>query len=505
MTTRRPTRAALVLTAVAALAACGTTVPVSSQVQAGGAGLGGGAVDGSVPGTAVDPLTGVTTGGSTGATTGGPTGTTATSGTSGVPVPVGGSSSRPAPGPAVAAPTTRSPVEIGIVIFPDVNAAAAMFGGSAAVGDQRGQVETAIAWINTHGGLNGHKLVPVIFEVELTSTQTYAVTYEEICSSFTEDHKVVAAILIANVEPALPTCLAKGGSLFLGHGRYLRDAADYRQLQRTITPEDAGSDRVARAIGEQLLSRGMVKRGEKLGLLVMDYGGPRRGRDEVLEPMMKQAGVTVVDYEIPYPQSTQAIANSAAAVQNAQLRMAAEGVKTVTFLCPGCATFFLQYADSQAYYPAYLMTSYDTFTGYKGKSESSRSLQKAVGLGWDPIRDVGTYSQPRWQAGNATHDLCRTVEKAHIKDDMTNFSSQAFCGALMDLQAAARANPVTPLTADSLLAGFESFGTRHESAGNFATSLSRDRHDGTAAYRTLRYDSETLAFVYDGSPLRPLL
>jgi hypothetical protein len=269
-----------------------------------------------------------------------------------------------------------------------------------------------------------------------------------------------------------------------------------------VTTEDAGSDRVARAMVQQVLARGLVKAGDKLGLMVMNYGGPRRARDEIVVPMLKAKGVDVVSYEVPYPQSTPDISNSAAAVQSAQLRMAADGVKAVAFLCPGCMSFFMQDAESQGYYPTYVATSWDSVGGNAGKGHT-RSLTGALALGWDPIRDVGTFADPSPLAGNATYALCRTVEKANITSDATNYASQAMCGATMDLYAAAQKAPA-PLTWTSLMSGFTALGTSHAGAANFSTSLAPDRRDGTAAYRTMRYDAAQDRFVYDARTNLPL-
>ncbi|MGZ6804973.1 MAG: hypothetical protein ACXVFU_18190, partial [Nocardioidaceae bacterium] len=256
--TKRPHLLLAGLTA-ALLAGCGTTVPVTEQVSAqgpaGGTALGGPAVAGSTAGSTAPEA---------------PTGPAAAlPATTAVPLP-GSAGGAPSAGPAAtgptpvdparaaAAPTTKKPVEVGVVIFPDVNKAAAMFGGSASVGDQKGEVTDAIGWANTHGGLNGHRIVPVFFEVSLTSTQTYAQTYQQICASFTQDHHVVATMFVGNAEAQLPACLAKGGSLYLAHGHYLHAAKDFTALPNMVTPEDAGSDRVAQAMVDQLLARKVV-------------------------------------------------------------------------------------------------------------------------------------------------------------------------------------------------------------------------------------------------------
>jgi len=471
------------------LAACGSTVQVRSQaLQSDGLQAGSGF-------TATTPESSTTGGaalapGAVSGTTGGSV--TGSSGTTGVPTLTSA-----APVPTTAA--KLSPVELGIVLFPDVNEAAAALGGSADVGNQKAEAQDAVNWVNGHGGLAGHKVVPVWFSVSLTSTQPYSVTYEQICTSFTQDHHVVAVVFIGNAEAGFPSCLAKTRTLFLAHGHYLHSAEDYRSLWNLVTPEDAGSDRIARALVKEILDRKLLKSGETLGLLVMNYAAPQKAKDAIIVPAMKAAGIKVLSYTIPYPQSTQDIANSASSVQSAELAMAAQGVKNVTFMCPGCFTFFMQYAESQAYYPRYLISSLETLlNNFKGKGHG-QSLASAVAVGWDPVRDVSTYANPGLMAGNPTYKLCRTVEKANISNDASLFASLAFCSALLQLQAAANANPVAALTGPSLLTGFNALGTSHAGAANFSTVLGSDRHDGTASYRTLHYDAPCDCMLYDNA------
>ncbi len=514
------------LAAALALTACGSTVQVSErQALTGSAGgltggssgdLAGGAVDGAsglggvaASGDATGPD--VAAGGTTtsGATSGGTSGASpAGGGRAAASRPGTGSSTSagPVPGrPAGAAPTgkaTGSPVEVGVVIYPDISAAAAAFGGTADVGDQKGEVRDALAWVNAHGGFGGHVVTPVYYEVELTSTQTYAVTYQEICATFTEDHKVVAAIVLGNAEAGLPACLAKGGALLLAHGHYLHNASDFQRFANLVTPEEVDSDLAARELVDLILARGLAKRGESLGLLVMDYPAPLRARDAIIVPRLKAAGIDVVSYTVGYPQSTPDVANSASAVQSAQLAMAARGVKTVTFLCPGCAPFFLDDAEQQAYYPQYVLTSFDTLGGYEGKGRS-RSLKTAVALGWEPLKDTNSYrDRGKVLSGNPTFSQCSTIQKRHIKGDASLFASVSFCGAMLNLKAAADAVAGSPLTVPSLVRGFESLGASSPGVGNFATRLAPGRHFGIAGLRTMRYDGPCDCFRYDAGATR---
>ncbi len=528
-----------------ALTACGSTVQVTSEVaarsgagtdtlvadgQAGGLAPGTGATGtdgvaagdaplpagdgvGTSPGSPAGSAAGVASAprsGTSGGTIGGNSGSASgrTSGTSGTAAgstsgSTTGSAGSAAPA-ARAVPTgkaTGSPVEVGFVLFPDVNRAAAAFGGTADVGDQKGEVEDAVAWVNAHGGLGGHVMKPVYFDVELTSTQPYAVTYQQICASFTEDHDVVATVLLGNAEEGLPACLAKGGSLLLAHGHYLHSGADYSRLANLVTPEEVDSDLAARELVDLVLSRGLAKRGETVGLMVMDYAAPLRARDRIVVPRLKAAGIDVVSYTVGYPQSTPDVANSASAVQSAQLAMAARGVKTVTFLCPGCAPFFLDDAEQQAYYPRYVFTSYDTLSGFQGDG-SGRSLKGALAVGWEPLRDTLPYrDRGKVLAGNATFTRCSEIQKRHVRGDASLFAAVSFCGSVLNLKAAADAVPDGRITLGSLARGFESLGSSSPGVGNFATRFAPGRRWGTAAFRTMAYDAGCDCFRYEaGAP-----
>jgi hypothetical protein len=486
-----------------ALTACGSTVQVQSAVGSGdglsqgttGTDLGGSS--GTVSGTSG-------AGGTTGSLASGTRGTSGTTGGStstGAQLPssaptLGGSTSGPgsAGGP-------KKPVEIGIVIYPDVGAAAKALGGSADVGDQQAEAQTSVNWINAHGGLAGHKVVPVYFEVSLTSTQPYSATYQQICSKFTEDHHVIATVFIGNAENGLPNCLRKGKSLMIAQGHYLHTAEEYQALTNLVTTQDAGSDRIARAMADEIIHRNLLKPGETLGLLVMDYAGPQKAANQIIIPAMKAKGIKVLSYTINYPQSTPAISQSASAVQSAELQMASRGVKNVAFMCPGCVTFFLQYAESQGYHPRYIVSSLDGLLGIKGKGHGA-SFGNAVALGWNPIQDVGTFGRPGLLAANPTYTKCLQIQKGNYSGDQSLYAAVALCSAFLDLLAAAEANPVATPTWTSLLAGFNSLGAKHAGAANLSTVLAGNRHDGVASYKTLHYDAGCDCFAYDSGPAK---
>lgn len=518
---RRPLAPALLVAALL-LSACGSSLQVDGATVEGSLGGGGlevldgaGAAAGGQPGdtaaggTTIDPVTGQplpagpdgTPGGAGGGAGGGGTGAGA-GGTGGTGAVGGGGSSGGSSGGTTGGSGGKagSKLEIGFVVFPDANAFAASLGGSGDTGDQEAQIRNAVKWANANGGLNGQEIVPVFFEVELTSAQPYSVTYQEICQFFTVDHKVSAVVLIANAANDLPDCLARKNVMLLASGHFIHDATDYRALPNLVTPREAGSDRVSEVMLDELDKAGLLKTGAKLGLLVMDYGAPNRSTDRVLAPAVRAKGATLTTYKIPPPTSTPGISNSVSAVQAATLRFASEGIETVMFLCPGCAPFFIQNAQSQEYFPRYLLTSYDTPLGL-GKPENARSLEKAIAIGWEPDADVGTFAnQP--EVRNASREQCRSIQKQYIKDNTTSFVSGSVCGAVLDLRAFAKKGGGTD--GRSLARGAGALGTTYPHAMTLRTKLTPARRDGAAAFRTLRYVASCTCLKYDSAGLKVL-
>ena len=488
------------------LSACGSTAMTTSSATVAGDGLGGAAESG---GVGSDGLTGPADGPGAvaqGDLTAGAQGTTPGTG------PAAASAQSPGQGPAQAAGGTgsvtasgaRAPVQVGFVLFPDAaQAAQSVYGSSSGNYDQRAVVDRTVKAVNAAGGLAGHQIVPVVIEVEIANSKPYSQMYQEICESFTKDHKVIATVLVANAHNDLPICLGNGGSAYFASGHFIHDAQDYRQVPTMVTSSEAAAQRVVPELVSLMAARDALKRGDKVGILHMDYGAVRRTTTNVLKPLVEKHGGSLLTYEVPYPQSTADIANSAAVVQSAVLRFAAEGVKTVMFLCPGCFTFFVQYAQNQNYYPRYALTSYDTLN--TDRKAYARSLQSAFAMGWEPLRDVGAYADPTMQSGNPSYRACRELHKDQIVNEGAAFGALSLCGLVRDVQAAAaKVPPGEPLTFRSLIAGAERLGTSHSFPGNLATTLRPDRHDGSSAYRTLTFDASRGVFRYESKTRHPL-
>jgi hypothetical protein len=489
------------------LAACGSSIRVEGQPyggdqspsEIGGGDAGSRGTPGSGDGVGATPGSAPVAG--SGGTSGGMAGAGGSSG--GV---VGGGRAGSTGGVAASGgQATLAPVQVGLLVYPDVSAFAASFGGSTGnTSNQESSARATIAWINSHGGLAGHKVELVVHTVNLTSSDTYAQQEDQACSDFGQDHHVLVAMTAASsIDNQFPNCLAQYHILDITGGNYLHDETDFRQVTNLVAPSEPNTSNVGRALVDELTGRTFLKSGDTLGMLTEDAPAGIRTTRDVITPLLKARGVSVVNYTIHGPSSTPDISNSAAAIQNAELRMAAAGVKNVAFMCKGCFGLFISYAESQQYYPRYFLHSIDNIRTNVSGQGHTRSMQGAVALSSAPLSDIGGYSHPKEFTGNAARTSCKQLAGKTITDDSSEYIAQSICGGFLDLYAAAGVLNGAPLTDKNLMAGFNTFGTSHVSAVNFATKINAGRHYGAVGYRRMHYASSCDCFEYDDHVLHP--
>lgn len=204
------TRSRRLLVAVPALAlacaACGTTVQMPGRTALGGPAAAAG--DGlSVP--AALPADGPsvelsTASGSAGLPAGAPAlgarsaadpAGSVTAAATGGPARGGAPGAATAPGrPLAHGPgVTARTIAVGFPYAPNADQAQAALGNTAVTqGDPKRVVEALVAEINRTGGVAGRKLVAVFHELDAQSSETAAQREQGLCSTYTEDHKVLA-------------------------------------------------------------------------------------------------------------------------------------------------------------------------------------------------------------------------------------------------------------------------------------------------------------------------
>jgi hypothetical protein len=522
---RRLGATAIAAVAVLSVAACGTTVRNAHAVLSQRADEG---FDGStavvIPGQLV-PTEGTTTttaGGDgqiapPGTPSGSATTTPVTGGGATTPAQTGGGTattgtgSSPKAGTPTATPSAKvfkgpaklSAVEVGIVYSGDLGAFAKLFGGSDDLGNLQTDANAAISYVNKHGGLAGHVLDPVYYSIPLTSTQPYSTTMAAICSSWTQDHHVVIGVAVGFAIPNdLAACLSEHHIPYVSGGGYLHDSSSYRSIPYLVSPYEASTTDAMSALVKTMLAEHVLSSKSRVGVMLgTNETAAVDAYNDVVVPELKGKVASVSSYAITYPPSTTAAVAEAQTVSNDELHMRANGVTNVLFLAPGVEGSFLQDAYQQHWYPKYALTSFDAPWGLASAhtKEVLAALTGAIGVGWQPTSDVGTYGSSIFQ--NSATKLCAQIERptGQQTNNVQEFATFQYCDAILFVQAAANASGASTITGTSLLDGYNKLGSSRADAITFNSTLDPQHHAGASAYRTLAFDAGCRCFHYTGA------
>lgn len=498
------TRLPAALAATLALAACGSTVQVSSTSTAGGTGLGPapGATD--ATGLGGPSAGGTSGGGTTGVTAPGTatTGSTGTTGTTGTAPARGGSTGSTgatgAPLPAAASTglgVTAKTISIGVGYSSDGDAANAAIGaGGLTQGDEKATVQALVDEINSRGGIAGRRLVPVFHAYRVTSSDSGATQDQAACQDWTVDHKVIAVLSSSLTDATLVSCLQAKGVVFLKPGKIVDgDQAFLQRFSNEILLATMSQDRIfadqARSFAAQGWYGGWNQVSgspgttTKVGVLTYDTDSFTRSLRRVILPALKAAGHAPAEVDVRQvhkPEQESDAAGTAAQVKNALLRFQSDGVTHVVL---GDASgfiliFFGSNARTQGYYPRLGVTS---GAGVQALFDqglvTAKQLNGMGGNGWLPTIDVPATDSNRY-ATSATK-RCLDILKRRTGAQFTSSNAATIalsdCDAVFSFQAAlARASHLSPA---GLLDGFDQLGASYLSPTVGPTFLSAGQHD----------------------------
>jgi hypothetical protein len=477
-----------------ALAACGTTVPVSQQVavgqdqgtggptdglggQAGGTSTGAGQSVG--PGSQVDGSSSPTVGPrSTAAVQ-----TPITRGTQGT-------------GGQVSTGSARTPVEIGLAYTETGGVFLAAFGLNGTIADGRVYANAVLKYVNAHGGLAGHPVKPVYYNVELTRTDPYAVWMQEMCALWTQDHRVLGAQINANSDfTPLARCLDKKGALFDNASAWVRTQGDYQRYPRWVESRMLSAERLADEYVRVPAELGYFGKKPKIGMIAYDYPQSQELARLVTAALRRKGFDAPVMFTTHMGESTPELSGTIAAMQSAVLRFQAAGVTHVMSTAyPAALPFFMKYAQSQEYRPRYALTSYEGLVGVTANVPGDQ-LKDAVAVGWLPDSDVDPTRRPGF---NTTARLCKKIFTAASIAAPDQPAGFGYCEFILMLHKAASGISPTALNGDTLLNAVNALGGNFASPATLATSLSRSQHDGVSAIRPVRFDSGCSCWTYAG-------
>jgi hypothetical protein len=496
MTRHQITR--LLLVAVLATG-CGSTVQVRStsmrdgQVlgsdgsQIGGADAGPGSGQQSTQSSSALPGTATrTAGNATGAAVDAPVGQVTTGGSQ---RPAGAVSGWPDTGRGF----TKTKIYLGVPISDATTYAKALGINGIDAGDTMALYKAIVDDINSHGGIAGRHVEIVVHQFSTAQeVNDPATANQEACTDWTQDHHVFAVLNGGYViEDVLLACLAKADTPLIGAGGI--DAQRIYQPTYTKYPMffNVGDmlgetyDRISirRLVARNFFQRWDTSKGApgsapmKVGILM--HQGPEG--DHALASLEQQ----LARYGIK-PASVVRVrtgSQGSADASNAQLRFKTLGITHIVSN-PGLA--FMETAKQQGYYPRYFLPA--ALQVYASTAPAGQ-LTGAMAEDYVPAYDVAATEYPGDPTPAAAH--CRNImtkAKQDISSPSVLWAMQFECDEFFFVRAAV--DVAGGLSTAAVLArGFDSLGSRAQSAMTWKTSFGPSQHASTQALRDLAWDS----------------
>lgn len=414
-------RRAVVVAAVLAASACGTTVPVADRGASPSAGVGAPAGGGTSAGLAPGGT------GSQSASVAGPAPSAAGSGSAGQPEAAAGSAggAGSAAGPAAGASSaggrsgvtatgsvsapggrgTRAPIQLGILYAVNDGAQSAGVNNGNTVTLQQA-VEDFVASYNSSGGIGGRHIVPVYAQMHSASTD-YESEIQSACATFTQDHHVAAVLSsIGYVSENLLACLNQAGiPLFSGDYAGL-DSVDAQRYPLAVDPDTLIGDTREIDLVEHLSDAGYLTPGSRIGVIVEGCPIDQRIYQDSLVPALSRKGLDLAATgQVRCFQSLSDFGGDASDLQSVVVQFRSKGVDTVMFVSQAAeanlALLFMEAADAQRYLPKYALTSLAIPTVLALNAPADQ-LANVHGLGWIPLFDSADPNQTRPTSVGAT-------------------------------------------------------------------------------------------------------
>jgi hypothetical protein len=498
-------------------AACGSTVPQAQQLAANGIGqeLGSGLsgtaslppgahvnnkgqiVDahGNVIGNASG--TGGVIGGS-GDTLGGSGSTGGTSGSTGGGA-TGGVGQN---GPGV----TQSTVALGLFNLEEQGAANQAIGGGAAGGfDYQNGWKALVDYQNAHGGLDGHRIIPVLHKYEALSSDSFAQQDEGACKDWTQDHHVFAVLSTPSSTDILK-CVQDAGGVFdsLDNLNTLEITPYHREFPYFVEPDALDLDRAASVMVDALDGMHYFAKNEKVGLVTFDDPRFKFAESHALVPALQKHGIRLAETAyLHFPGGYGDYGQMSNDATNAAVKFSSDGIDHVIFIDKGgnAAFFFMTAAERQQFRPRYGFTSQSGNAALADLlgNDAKAQLHNSRSIGWLPATDTHPAQDP--DTHNPTRILCLSImRKAGVDTSSINgtLGAMAICDSLWSLAAAlGRAKVINQAT---FLAGMNGLGSSYAPGLVWSAAITSAQHDGVSSVANMTFDDACSCFKYTSKP-----
>ncbi len=359
-------------------------------------------------------------------------------------------------------------------------------------------IETIVDDINDNGGMAGRN-VEVVFHTTNIAEGTFATRDQETCAAFTEDNEVFAVVTLANGTIGLAECLADADTPVVWDQGVswpfdqddLEALAPYLYLPTKVNVSRFG------AYVDGLAEQGFFEPDSVVGLVRYDIPSHDRAVENVIVPALEEQGLELAqDFAFTPATSVDDMTNVSIQAVTAVVQFRDAGVDRVLFL-PTAQVMPLLFpiiAEVQDYRPRYGISTADA-PNFMATNVPDAQLEGALGVGWDPVKDLGLENGADVIEENEIWVRCQELM---VDAGLAEGGAKA-CTPFLFLQEAL--DGVDGVNPDSLRAGVDELGTTAYSAVNFGTDWAADVYDGPSKMRALAYDAGCDCFEYTGEPM----
>lgn len=390
------------------------------------------------------------------------------------------------------------------VDFQDAEAANSFFaqyGAQAGASDPGAQARATADWINTHGGLLGHRMTLRLRRYDFYRDRL-SVLDQVTCADAASTPRAIAEVDRHASTDILIPCLARHGIGTIVDSEADPALGDYAKWPGLLfSPGSAAVDRPQAAFVAGLQQAGFFQ-GGRVGILEAEGLPQFDDATGALKRALAAAGVHPVADAVV---STEDPASFFASESSAELRLRLARVQRVVVFDDNgvVAGQFMRIAAVQGYRPMFGLNSIASPQFLADQAPRSE-LSGAVGIGWSPLVDVSAADDPT--SGNPVRAVCDQAFAAERvpsggRTPFGQYTAYQTCGDLLSIQAAVTAGgAVTPA---ALAGGMAQIGSLLPSPLALSSTIDSARADGAAGWRVVRYHGDCGCFRYEGS-LNPM-
>ncbi|HVV76745.1 MAG TPA: hypothetical protein VHC43_11975 [Mycobacteriales bacterium] len=405
------------------------------------------------------------------------------------------------------APVKRGgpPIRVGFVIQ-DASGANALLGTAVPTTSNARQEQIAkwlVAYVNSHGGVAGRKIVPSFKAVSATSTEQSRVAS---CQAMAQDQHL-EAVIDANeyLEDDGWACFARNHVDYLGNATGTDEAFMASHAPYVTTTDMALNRQMAAAVsGANQL--GFLK-GQKVGVILPDTPEAHNDYARVMGPALSHLGISPNVRYISGTNETSLTAQT----DNAELAFATSGVKRIFFFENIIVYLaFTSEASSEHYHPLYAFPDFEEAAGIAAFYGSAQTNAGSIAISATPssvppnanqdTKNAGTVKISRKQSSPGQRKCLDILSKASHVDFYDPKQSQDplldafyYCDELFLFVKAASAlgADYSPATFGQGLAQVGSY----DSDVVNSTDFTKGRYDGASSYAVGRYNAKCSCFV----------